>query len=118
MPVSSLMRSVITTRATSWSVLRTSNGTSVTSQPFTVIDMTSTATFATPGNISNLARQGAMIAILAIGETFVIITGGIDLSVGSIVGFTTVIVTAVASLAVSGAAMVSRARKAARARSR
>jgi ribose transport system permease protein len=51
-----------------------------------------TSTFATPGNFSNLARQGAMIAILAIGETFVIITAGIDLSVGSIVGFTTVII--------------------------
>src|SRR5260221_2320937 len=33
-----------------------------------------------------------MIAILAIGETFVIITAGIDLSVGAIVGFTSVIV--------------------------
>ena len=28
-----------------------------------------------------------MIAILAIGQTFVIITGGIDLSVGAVVGF-------------------------------
>ena len=28
-----------------------------------------------------------MIAILAIGETFVIITGGIDLSVGAVAGF-------------------------------
>lgn len=50
----------------------------------------STSTFATPINISNLARQGAMFAILAVGETFVIITSGIDLSVGSIVGFVTV----------------------------
>ena len=33
-----------------------------------------------------------MIAILAVGQTFVIITGGIDLSVGAIVGFSTVIV--------------------------
>jgi ribose transport system permease protein len=32
-----------------------------------------------------------MIAILAIGETFVIITAGIDLSVGAVVGFTSVI---------------------------
>jgi ribose transport system permease protein len=52
----------------------------------------STPNFLTPGNISNLARQGAMTAILAIGETFVIITAGIDLSVGAIAGFTTVIV--------------------------
>jgi len=37
-------------------------------------------------------RQGAMTAILAIGETFVIITGGIDLSVGAVVGFTSVII--------------------------
>jgi ribose transport system permease protein len=52
----------------------------------------STPNFLTPGNISNLARQGAMTAILAIGETFVIITAGIDLSVGAIAGFTTVII--------------------------
>jgi ribose transport system permease protein len=47
----------------------------------------STASFWTENNIANLARQGSMIAILAIGETFVIITGGIDLSVGAVVGF-------------------------------
>jgi ribose transport system permease protein len=33
-----------------------------------------------------------MIAILALGETFAIITGGIDLSVGAIAGFTTVVI--------------------------
>jgi ribose transport system permease protein len=52
----------------------------------------STTSFMTPGNITNLMRQGAMISILAIGETFVIITGGIDLSVGAVVGFCSVIV--------------------------
>ena len=46
-----------------------------------------TTTFWTSNNIANLLRQGAMIAILAIGETFTIITGGIDLSVGAIAGF-------------------------------
>jgi len=46
-----------------------------------------TTTFWTSNNMSNLLRQGAMIAILAIGETFTIITGGIDLSVGAIAGF-------------------------------
>ncbi len=51
-----------------------------------------TPNFATGNNISNLLRQGSMIAILAIGQTFVIITAGIDLSVGAIVGFSTVIV--------------------------
>lgn len=51
-----------------------------------------TNTFMTERNISNVARQGAMIAILALGETFVIITAGIDLSVGAVAGFITVIV--------------------------
>ena len=52
----------------------------------------STKSFWTPNNIANLLRQGAMIAILALGETFVVITAGIDLSVGAIVGFTSVII--------------------------
>jgi erythritol transport system permease protein len=39
-------------------------------------------------NIEILAKQTAINAILAIGMTFVIITGGIDLSVGSLVGLT------------------------------
>src|SRR5271163_1907544 len=51
-----------------------------------------TNTFWTANNIENLLRQGAMIAILAIGETFVIITAGIDLSVGAIAGFASLIV--------------------------
>jgi ribose transport system permease protein len=58
-----------------------------------------TPNFATGNNISNLLRQGSMIAILAIGQTFVIITAGIDLSVGAIVGFSTVVI---ASLIQSG----------------
>jgi ribose transport system permease protein len=52
----------------------------------------STTSFWTYNNISNLLRQGAMIAILALGETFVVITAGIDLSVGAVVGFSSVIV--------------------------
>ena len=52
----------------------------------------STAAFWSPNNISNLLRQGAMTAILAVGQTFVIITAGIDLSVGAVVGFASVIV--------------------------
>ena len=52
----------------------------------------STNAFWSPNNISNLLRQGAMTAILAVGQTFVIITAGIDLSVGAIVGFASVIV--------------------------
>lgn len=52
----------------------------------------STTTFWTSNNMANLLRQGAMIAILAVGQTFVIITGGIDLSVGAIAGFASTVV--------------------------
>ncbi len=47
--------------------------------------------FLTGANIEILIKQTALNAILAIGMTFVILTGGIDLSVGSIVGFTGII---------------------------
>jgi ribose transport system permease protein len=46
-------------------------------------------TFATPyfltaSNLANVTRQSSITAILAVGQTFVILTGGIDLSVGAI----------------------------------
>ncbi len=43
-------------------------------------------------NIMNTTRQIAMLGIFAIGIAFVIITGGIDLSVGSIIGLTGVLI--------------------------
>ena len=42
--------------------------------------------FLTVVNLSSVARQTAVINIMALGMTLVIITGGIDLSVGSILG--------------------------------
>ncbi|MCM3161438.1 ABC transporter permease [Metabacillus litoralis] len=42
-------------------------------------------------NLTNLGRQTAIIAIVAIGQTFVIITKGIDLSVGSTLGLSCVV---------------------------
>lgn len=41
--------------------------------------------FLTPSNLMNIAVQTSIIAIIAIGMTFVILTAGIDLSVGSVV---------------------------------
>ncbi len=41
-------------------------------------------TFATVDNLTNVAIQGSFLAIVALGMTFVILTGGIDLSVGSV----------------------------------
>jgi ribose/xylose/arabinose/galactoside ABC-type transport system permease subunit len=44
-----------------------------------------------PGNIINVLRQITYNAIMAIGQTFVIIAAGIDLSVGSVVSLTGVV---------------------------
>ena len=40
--------------------------------------------FLTPTNLFNITRNFTFVAIIALGMTFVIITGGIDLSVGSV----------------------------------
>ncbi|MDC7225918.1 MAG: ABC transporter permease [Spirochaetales bacterium] len=47
--------------------------------------------FLTANNIKNLVRQTSIIGVVAIGMTFVIISGGIDLSVGSILGVASII---------------------------
>ena len=47
--------------------------------------------FITAGNLAAIARQTAVITIMAMGMTMVIVAGGIDLSVGSIVGLTAVV---------------------------
>ncbi len=46
--------------------------------------------FFAPGNIELMARQAAIVCIAALGMTVVIATGGIDLSVGSIISLSTV----------------------------
>ncbi len=48
--------------------------------------------FMTSKNIINIIRQISINGIIAVGMTFVILTGGIDLSVGSVVAITSVIV--------------------------
>jgi ribose transport system permease protein len=47
--------------------------------------------FLTSNNLFNLLDQSVVVGIVAIGMTFVILTGGIDLSVGSVAGLTGVI---------------------------
>jgi ribose/xylose/arabinose/galactoside ABC-type transport system permease subunit len=47
--------------------------------------------FLTHGNLATVARQASIGGIIGIGMTFVILTAGIDLSVGSIVGFVAVV---------------------------
>jgi simple sugar transport system permease protein len=50
--------------------------------------------FLTPAVVSNLFINNAHLIVLAVGMTFVILTGGIDLSVGSVLALSTVITAA------------------------
>lgn len=54
---------------------------------FTVICSAMGKDFLNINNIMNIVNQASINAILAIGASIVILTGGIDLSVGSVVGF-------------------------------
>lgn len=47
--------------------------------------------FLTLSNLTNILRQTSLNAIIAVGMTFVIITGGIDLSVGSTLAFSSAV---------------------------
>lgn len=54
-----------------------------------------TDNFLSLGNFFNIVRQITVAGIVACGMTFVILTGGIDLSVGSILGFSGVVASGV-----------------------
>jgi ribose transport system permease protein len=49
------------------------------------------AAFATTENLYNITRNFAFIGIMALGMTAVIVTGGIDLSVGSVMGLVAIV---------------------------
>lgn len=61
-----------------------------------VVLSVATTSFLTPQNLLNVLRQISINGILAIGATFIIITGGIDLSQGSMLAFAGVVATSLA----------------------
>lgn len=65
-----------------------------------------TPNFLTPGNAVNILRQASINIVLATGMTFVILTGGIDLSVGSILAVSAVVTVLVSLLPALGWAAV------------
>ncbi len=56
-----------------------------------IVDVASHGSFLQPSNIVRVLRQITYNCVLGVGQTFVIITGGIDLSVGSLVALTGVV---------------------------
>ena len=63
---------------------------------------TSNSDFLSASNVVNTTRQISMLGIFAVGIAFVIITGGIDLSIGSVVGLTGVIIAKLSSTQTGG----------------
>ena len=51
--------------------------------------------FVDPGNLETIFRQTTIVAVAALGMTIVIVSGGIDLSVGAIIALATVVIAAV-----------------------
>ncbi|HEY3677055.1 MAG TPA: ABC transporter permease [Candidatus Tumulicola sp.] len=57
----------------------------------TIVNVATHGAFLQPANIVRVLRQITYNCILGVGQTFVIVTGGIDLSVGSLVALTGVV---------------------------
>lgn len=80
-PLSSAARSLLTRRETSVALILL----------VVVIGMSlSNEFFLTQRNLLNVGRQASVVAIVALGQTLVIIARGIDLSVGSVLGLSAV----------------------------
>jgi putative xylitol transport system permease protein len=73
----------------------------------TVVNVATHGAFLQPSNIVRVLRQITYNCILGVGQTFVIVTGGIDLSVGSLVALTGVVAALFAnSLHLTGFALI------------
>ena len=59
---------------------------------FLLFSLLAPASFTSGRNLETIARQTAIVGIAALGMTLVIIAGGIDLSVGSTIALTTVVI--------------------------
>ena len=60
---------------------------------FAVMSVLRPDTFFTQENMFNILKQISLISIIAIGQTFILITGGIDLSVGYSLGLVGIVMT-------------------------
>ena len=70
--------------AVNWKSVRDSGGVWIALAVFLAVAMISNASFRSPQNLVNITRQVSYSGIIALGMTFVIAAGGIDLAVGSL----------------------------------
>ena len=69
---------------TAWNAAGAASGALVALVVLVVLNALFTPNFATTGNLWNILWQVSTVVIVAVGMTFVIATGGVDLSVGSV----------------------------------
>jgi ribose transport system permease protein len=74
----------IATGSTTWIIL-------ILAGMLVVFSVLEPESFATVNNVRNLATNAAILLVISVGMTFVIITAGIDLSVGSVLVFSGVV---------------------------
>jgi ribose/xylose/arabinose/galactoside ABC-type transport system permease subunit len=88
-----LDREAADVRATSTrrNLIRSGAGAVAIAVAIVVVNLVTHGDFLTRGNITNVLRQIAQNAIDAVGQTFVIITAGIDLSIGSLLALCAVV---------------------------
>lgn len=55
-----------------------------------ILFMSTNSTFRTPANILNVLRQASFIAIISLGQFFVVLTGGMDMSISAIIGMVSI----------------------------
>ena len=67
-----------------------------------IVMVFSSDTFLSYGNITNILRQVSINALIAVGMTFVILTGGIDLSVGAVMALSGTIAAGLMQAGVNG----------------
>jgi ribose/xylose/arabinose/galactoside ABC-type transport system permease subunit len=82
-------QTVQTARRNYW--LRFAGALAVLAIVVTIVNVATHGAFLQPANIVRVLRQITYNCILGVGQTFVIVTGGIDLSVGSLVALTGVV---------------------------
>jgi ribose transport system permease protein len=84
-------RPTVRTRALEWSLRILGAGPVVILVVLCIVVAIARPVFLSPINIQNVLLQSSAVAILAIGSLVVIVTGGIDLSIGSTMALATVI---------------------------
>ena len=67
--------------------------------------ITQASSFLTASNLSNILVQQSVVALIAMAETCVMITSGIDLSVGAVIGFTGLVAAKIAQHGHNGLAV-------------